>query len=384
MHKLREQDIRILTEGPQIKKYIERLYGSVNQFYNSFRFSISLKSLRTYLSRDVVSSETLKCSLVNFLNTDYNEIVLSEIMQVCKFVNEVHNNIIDYREKDNLPLFNKLLDLSRKYELISETAKMYRAIAHNFYYRNEVNNSIEYFELAIFTIEKYDMDNLVLFYCELANVYFRDNKLDLAEEHYGIADNYVDEYSLCSNTLFKYYFLRGTTYLNNKTDYARELFYQALINCSDNIKKANTIEKIALTYEIAEIYQTAIHYYIDAINYYEDNTVKISLILNNISNIYIHLKLYDKAMENIEKAIELIDSTNESCKYIKYLHTKTIIYVLCGKEGKALYYFEAVKRYKDFYDDKNTIIEDMTYIISIIKDKELLREIAKLVVQLYI
>lgn len=377
MEKLKIDDIQILGEGPQIKRWIESLCRP-KEFYEKYTPPMKYKTFTNYLVEKKVRSHIFKCFIANFV--DYKEIVKDEITQVKNLVNNVFDNIYLYRYIEDEEVLNEIESICTRYKLSVELAVMQRNKAKNFYYRGDLNSSIIYFEEAIQSVKYRCKDYMILFRAEYADMLFTEGKKILAERQFQIIEDFIKDNKLKDNTMYKYYYYRGMMYSNNQ-EYvkARELFREGLekANINDNSvsQKGAILLNIGLTYKRENKFSEALRYYLEANSWFKDIRGKTSC-LNNIAELHRVCENYTQAEEYLEKTLEFTNNNlNMPNLFFVFTQTLTEINLKLKKKNACDIYFEELLKTIHLQIEKKTIRDSLISIINLITDGEDLRQL---------
>ncbi len=384
MKKLTKEDIKLLGEGPQIRKYILTRYQTVADFFEKNKLNITLDSLRTYLAKNKVYSETLKCTIVNCFNVHYSDIVLSHQEQARRLAWDINTNIKLYNEKEDLDIIRATEILLEKFDLPVEKAMMLRAKAMNCYYRNAISQCIEWYELAIQRMDNHDLNRLVQLYCEAGSILGREQFEDKAAFYFNKADEITKRNKLKEDALFRYYYWRGKFEIDrNRILFARRLFQDALASTVSLEETSVAMQNIGLTYFKEAKYEKAIEIYDKVLAMYVGNDfTRISSVLNNKALIMIDMQQYDEAVKLSNKAISYIKNTRDHRRYILYKQTYTKARYLQGYTVDCYDYFKELKLANTKLVDKSCLIEDINDLASTIKEKYLLESFADTVLEM--
>ncbi len=384
MKKLTKEDIKLLGEGPQIRKYILTRYQTVADFFEKNKLNITLDSLRTYLAKNKVYSETLKCTIVNCFNVHYSDIVLSHQEQARRLAWDINTNIKLYNEKEDLEIIRATEVLLEKFDLPVEKAMMPRAKAMNCYYRNAISQSIEWFELAVQRMDNHDLNRLVQLYYELADVYGREQMDDNATMYFNKAEQIIKRNTIKEDVLFRYYYWRGKYEIDrNRVLFARRLFQDALASTISLEETAVAMQNIGLTYKKEAKYEKAIEIYDKVLDMYVSNDcARKSTVLNNKAMVMIEMQQYDEAVKLSTKAISYIDNAKDYRRYIMYRQTYVKARYLQGHTMDCYNYFDELKLANTKLVDKSGLIEDINDLAAIIKEKHLLESFADTVIEM--
>ncbi|MGB7605346.1 MAG: tetratricopeptide repeat protein [Lutisporaceae bacterium] len=383
MNKLTLDDIKVLGEGPQVKKLIEAKYGTLRKFHQQESPSICLKSIMDYCSSKKIRSGTFKCLIVNKFDKGWEDIVLTEPEQITKHVYEIYNNIILYRQESDIQLFDKLMELCGQYKLADENILMYRNIAKNYYYRNNSMKAIEYYNKAITLIGNQNIDILVSLTVELADHYFKERYVDDCERLFNRARCYIEEYKVSNSTLYKYYYRRGIV-CNFEVNYAEALKYleksvqYADINTEVMSEKGAAFLAIGVAHKNEGNYEEAKKSYSYAFSHFHEKDIygRITLF-NNLASLYCAMGDYDKAIEYIEQAKDILEKEKIINKQLLISHTYAEIKLMQGDTSAFYKFIEALKTTINSSVNKNSIKNYINSMIKTVDDIDMLKELHK-------
>jgi tetratricopeptide (TPR) repeat protein len=325
---LADKDIKILNEGQQIRKYILKEYYTINHFYKQNNITKpSLKSLKSYLSSDKVS-ETFKILTVSLLKKNWNEIVKTKEEQIQHYVNDVTDNINLYTRDVDIHMLEKLKNISKPYTTLYVT--MYRNIGMYYYNAFQYNDAVANILLALELLNNSTTNiNLIIsLYIDLLTIYFRERVFDKTMKIFNEINIIVSNNSyINSKLLFRLWYVLGQLFRNDMENMdnviAKTMFDRALKLSITNIEKGNTYLQIALIYKKDGDFNKAIKYYqIAQKTYDKDDSIRQSIILNNLADLYKTTGDYSKALTLIEEALLLISFENMTDKTLIFLTTK--------------------------------------------------------------
>lgn len=364
MQKLNLKDIKLRSAGYYVKNEILQKYDSIEAFADSI--NIYKDSVCKYLDSSKLGSATFKLKLVQCLDKGLNDIIITKESQIRNWVNDITNNICLYRSKDDIELLQKVKGLCIKYELQVETAKTLRAISTNNFYNNNSSTAIELLKLSIEILDNENENKLVFEYTsELALVYFYENDFKKANEIMRNIRYLISIYEFNNEVLHLYYYRLGQILrLLNKNKDAQEMFIKAFEYGYDNYYKGKALMNIGITLKNQKCYVKALEIYLDTYYYFEKNdTLSISILENNIAELYKEIHNYDKAIKYINKAIIRLGDTNIQKKFI-YTQTYVQVKILQGEPKEAIHeLISLIKRCNDRFLYKNHIIECMKILI---------------------
>ncbi len=387
MKKLTLKDVKILGEGPQIKKAILEKSKSIKAFHEEYNVEMPYDSFRSYVHRDFINSSTFKYIIVKLLDVDYNDIVLTKPQQIQKYAQIIYDNIWMYDEEEDQKMMNYLVDQCKLHELPTQEGMMYRAKAKNYYYTNRMKRGVEYYEYAMDTLPPYEINRKIFFYCELAYDYVRENMPQTGEKKFRDIQDLVEEHKekLDKNTLFYYNYWRGITYANIKKNIvARGYFEKALEYAVKNYEKAKAISNIGLTYKKHKNYDEALKKYNEALNYYdEEDILTTASVYNNIAMVYKSIKNYPNAIANVHKALEISEKEYSLGKHLIYVSTKIEIEMDMGNHEAYKEFLSLLlsTKGKHIYS-KPYVLNDILSFIEVMDDIHCLYELSDVIIEL--
>ncbi len=386
MSKLTLRDVKILGEGPQMKKHIKEKYKTIQAFYEQINAKMAYDTFRSYMHRETINSDPFKCLVTKALNMSYTDIVLSKPEQIRKHVQNIYDNIWLYNEEKDQKILDYLLEQCKEQSMSIETAMMYRAKARNCYYTHKINYFIEFYEYAMEKLPKFDTNRYIFFYCELAYALVRENLLDRADKKFRDIQDLIEKYQgrLDNNTMHYYYYWRGVMYLNiGKITIAREYFEKAMEYAVKNYEKASTLSNIGLTYKRHRKYDDALKYYMDALGYPDDtNILAEASVYNNIAMVNRLIKDYPNALINIKKAIELSKKEYSLSKHITFIATEAEIKMDMGEHEAYKIFLNALLKTKGKQMFSPDVLNDIKSFINRLNDMRCLDELADVIIVL--
>jgi len=380
-NKLKLEDIEILNEGQQAKILIEAKYGTLKNFYQQENPSISLKSIMNYCCTNKIHSETFKCLVVNKSDKGWNDIVLTKQEQITGYVNKIYTNIMFYKEEPDLQLFYKLVELCSKHKLVDEKALMYRNIAKNYYYRNDIQNMIENYNKAIDVIGYQNNDILTILTVELANHYFKEQNVDESEVLFKKAQAYIQNNHASNEALYKYYYYRGLTYTTEgkyveARGYLEKSIQYGGIQTESISEKGAAFLAIGSNYKRVGDYEKAKDcYYRSLIHFHEKDVYGRTVALNDLADIYCVLHDYDQAIKYIEQAKSLLGEGKLISKYVLIYQTYAEIKLMIGDTSGCYEFFDLLKKMVNNSVDKKEIIYRIIDFINDIENMDLLNDL---------
>lgn len=383
MDKLTLDDIKILGEGPQVKKLIEAKYGTLKKFHQQENPSIVLKSIMDYCCNKKIHSGTFKCLIVNKFDKGWDEIILTEPEQVIKHVYETYNNIVLYKEESDIELFNKLIDLCSKYKLTDENILMYRNIAKNYYYRNNIMKTIEYYKKAIALAENQSIDILVSLTVELADHYYKEQYFDDCEKLFTKAQLLIENNQVSNAALYKYYFCRGVVYniqgkYTEAIEHLEKSVQYADIQTEVMSEKGAAFLAMGSSHKREGDYEKAKeNYYCALLHFHEKDIYGRIAALNNLADLYRILYDYEQAIKFIQQAKSLLEKSEITNRYLTVYETYAEIKLMLGEHSACYNFFEVLKTTVYSSINKNSIKDRINSMINILDDVVLLKELYK-------
>lgn len=384
MKKLISSDITLLGEGKQLRMAIDKINPNLLDFYNRSSIPIAFSTFKSYLSKDKVISDTFKYSVTKELNTDFNELVKSKKEQLKEFVYSIFDNVKLYNTELDMKTIDLVLALCQKYKFSLETALMYRAKAKNLYYRNKMNQAVEFYEYSIKTVPLYDKSKIVFLYSELADMYSRENIFLMARKHFTKAKEYITSNKIDKEALFTFNYYIGIMYYFSKNySIAKEHFVCAFENSTKLIEKAASTSNIGLMFKKEENYSKALEYYNEVLSFLnEDMTAQKISVYNNIAEVYRMLNDYSNAIKYIDLSFECMDNKNTFDRYLIHIETYTEIQLQLNSSYSCDKYFDTLLQTRNNQIDKHRILLGIKNIVTILENVELLDRLSNIIINL--
>ncbi len=376
MKKYTKDYIKILNEGHQIKRAIEEKYKTLKDFCDIEKPELAQKSIYNYCGINKVRSTKFKLYITKILDLGYNELVLTPVNQVKRYVNNMFYSIHLYNSEDDVEIFDTLFALCKQYNLQTEIAVMMRNYAKNLYYRNQLTEAINMYNQAVEYVlsNKLDTSELVLFYSELADIYFKEKDLFRSNENFELAKQYLDNETTNDRAKYYYYYYRGiATNKSGRYEDARNYFNEALkhavVNSELVSQKGAALLNIGNAYKFESNYKESSRYYFAAVLYFHDSDIHgKSAILNNIADNCYKQEKYDEAAKYIEQALLIATQNGLSSASLILAQTSAELIMLNNKEKSPFkHYFNALRNSVNCPVDKYIIIENIITIINIIQ-----------------
>lgn len=365
--KLTKKDVKFLSEGMQIRDAVLEKYGSIENFVEANHITISLETVKNYMRKKTITSETFKCNIAKAFDKGYYEIALDEKGQLEKYVDNVSEEIKAYTDEKDLEVLEYLRDMCLQKQMTVYTAKMYRAIAMHHYYRNNSTASVDLMKLAINLLENRKENILLIRYMsELGLIYFYGVKYVKAREMYeAVEEKIAYSDNLDKETLYRHYYRKGILH-NNTSEHtmARQIFQKSLSYTDEPYWIGRAYMNIGLTHKKQGSTYEALKYYEKALDCFEpgDNTSK-NIVLNNMAEVYKIQENYDKALGCVEKAFELLGETDIT-EYFITLQTYVEIKVLKNETENAFdKLLELLSKAENFFAYKKSVIDAILLVL---------------------
>lgn len=289
------------------------------------------------------------------------------IEEIIEKVRSVTKDIQYYTNDDDIAMLKKLKTFCVRKALPEEAARMVRNIGMYYFYRNETSKAVRYLNESIRIAEGHKYYNLLPgFLSDKGLILFYDFKYKQAKRLFLHAFEILpDTDNLYKRIIHLLYYRTGILYsYMGDYDGSYEMLNKAL-ECADTIKdKGCTILNIGVNFERQGRVDEALEYFNDALELYgEDYSVERSNIHNSISELYKNTGNYEKALEHIKNAFELLECKNMGIFFV-YFQTYTAIKVLQGESREELEkLIELLSQVKDFFIFKCFIIDGINIAI---------------------
>lgn len=364
MTKLKLEDIKLKTVGEQIKEAIFSRGYTLDEFAEAI--DIYVVSLKQYLRRKNGGSATFKIKITNFLDVSYDEIVKSPEDQLRDLNKKITEDIFNYYLTEDLEILNRMKDLMLKFDLRDELPTLYRNFGAHYFFRNDINKSIEYYELSIDVSKShgnFEMDAIIN--SEMGLLYYYKYDYKNAKYYYKRVDYIL--YDKCgevsSKTLFNHFIRKARLDISLKKP---KHSYRNLIIAKDYVYRKKMNGYLDLYWGKSQILENnfdgANNYFLSALDNFDGYDIQKSLVYNEIAKMHLKKKNYDIAQEYIERAMEYSKNMNYFFEY-NYIDTYTLIKSKVGKLENILeeVYSSVVKR--DF-SSENSVVEIYRNIVS--------------------
>lgn len=388
--KLIPEDIKVLSEGQQIEKAILRDYENLQEF--AAAIGMNYQTVKKYLRQENGGSGRFKQIMIQSLKISYFEIVRSKQQQVMRLVDQVSKNIKEYKNDTDLEMLEKLKDRCIELKLTTELAKMYRAIGMYHFNRNETYSAISFLQVAIDMVGQEKEKHLLAVYCsELGLVYFVKCDYEKAKSLYEEVQRQINSgVQLERKELFLHYYRYGL-YFGNKQDFesAKFLLNKALKNADENKDICMAIMNIGIIYEKQGDFRETLKYLRKALKMInKDDYTSISILHNNMAELYKLLGQYDKALSFVNKSLDYCHQACTDVKDVQRLFlqftTYTEIKILMGEPWDALHkLMDILSQVNDFALYKSFIVDAIKSLAFIDnEDRSILDSLEDIVIKL--
>lgn len=364
MEKLNIKDIKLRSPGYYVRNEILQKYGSIDVFADSI--GIYTDSVEKYLDSNKLGSATFKLKLVHCFDKGIDEIVVTKVEQIKRWVDNVTINLDMYKDATDIEVLQKIKAFCLKNKMQVETAKMLRNIGMNKFYNGKAGAAIELLNLSIEILENENKENLVFEYSsELGLVFFYESDYKKARETFNSISYIINKCEVSNRVLFTYYYRLGQTLrLLGRNKDSQEVLTKSLLYAENDYLKGNALMNIGIALKNENQYNKALEIYLDTYKYfdYSDN-LSISILENNISELYKEKGDLDKALEYVNKALLGIGDSNIQKKFI-YTQTYVQIKILQGEPAEAIQkLIDLIKYCKDRFLYRNHIIDGVRILI---------------------
>jgi len=316
----------------------------------------------------------------DLVENDKNGIL--KAIEICNNVDNITNNIRNYTQDTDAAMLKILKKLCMQKSMPEETAKMTRNIGMHYFYKNDTERALRYINTSIkAAIELESLGLLVTFLADKGLVLFYDLKYEQAKVCYLKAFKLLpDTIGIDKRMIHLLYYRSGLLYnfMGNYED-SYEMLYKAL-EYADNITDIGWVHvNIGVNFERQGLYEEALREYDTVLQLYgESYDIERSSVYNNIAQVYMDMEDYDTAIQNINKAFELLECKNLS-KFFVFFQTYTEIKVLQGELKEELTkLIELLNQVKDYFVYKCYVIDGINVAVKTSsEDKAVLSKLSK-------
>lgn len=334
---LKNEDIKILTEGQLLEKAILRKYKGMTKEEAIMAFANAsdrnYSSIHRYTRSRIVNSQNMKIRANALLGDD--EIFVSEEKQLQSYIDDIYINIQEYINNQEIQVIEKLIDMCVVKSYKIQLAKLYWIKGK--YYNNTIG--IDYFKLAISIYdENRDIISRNQVRSDLALAYLMMHEYGKAKE---ILENQICDIEnfnkLTANSQFLIYYRLGICKLDiDEINEARQLFEKAYNIANNNIYKGNAVKNIGLACKKQKQYDKALDYYYQALSLFKEDDKYVSVMLNNIAMVCYEKGYLNDALRKINEAISIVNNKGDIDLQYNYIHTYTLIMIKKGEPKEAL------------------------------------------------
>jgi len=302
--------------------------------------------------------------------------------EICSIVDNITKNISNYIKDTDTAILKMLKKLCVQKSMSEEIAKMTRNIGMHYYYRNDTERALRYINSSIkASIELESLSLLVSFLTDKGLVLFYDLKYEQAKECYLKAYKLLpDTIGIDKRMIHLLYYRTGLlyTFTGNYED-SYEMMYKALEYADRTTDIGWVHVNIGVIYRRQGLYEEALEEYDTVLQLYgEEYDIERSSVYNNIAHLYKEIGEYDKAVQNINKAFELLKCKNMSM-FFTFFQTYTEIKVLQGESKEELTKLvELLSQIKDYFVYKCYVTDGINVAIKTsYEDKAVLSKLSK-------
>ncbi len=365
--KLKQEDIRFLSEGQQIEKAILRKYKTMREFAEII--GMRYETVRKYLRQANGGSGDFKQLLIQELQISYFEIVLSKQQQIIRLVDQVARNIRDYKDDEDLQVLEALRKLCSELNLNLDKAKMHRAIGMYYFHRNDINTARNLLQVAIDMVRTEKAETLLAAYCsELGLICFYNCDYAEAKSNYEeVQRMMMTSTGIDRKTQFLHYYRYGLLFSSRgEYELAKPLLLRAVSCADEKHDLAMAVMNIGILHRRQNNLKEALKHYRQALTTLDKNDyMGMNAIYNNMADVYKLLGQFERALSYINWALANFDRMDDSRSFIVF-GTYTEIKLLMGEPEAAFDKFlELLSKVHDLQLHKTFIINAVNSIIRI-------------------
>ncbi len=382
MGKLKIDDVKLKAPGKQVEEMLIDRFGSIKSFAREIE--MHPRTIRQYLKEKRVGSDGFRVKLTNIFDKGISEIIVSEEEQLKEIVENVYDNIREYKDEEDMEVLKAVKKLCIENELNLQSLKMQRNIAMAYFYRNEADRGIGFMESTInrINIREY----LIKWKSELGLMYFYQCKYKKSKELFDEVEELLTKVTkIDDRTLFLHYYRYGILKSNMGSHYsAQKLFEKSLDYAKTSVERGNAMMNMGLSFKSQKKYKKDIEYHNKALICFKNNLSKSSIILNNLADTYNLLGEYDRALYYIKLALNYVDEEDFEKSFV-YYQTYAQILMCKGEFKEAIYkLLELIDKAQGEFVYRKFIIEGINTIVECGKrsnDKDILKEIEEVILK---
>ena len=140
-------DIKLKAPGEQVEEMLIDKFGSIKNFAKEI--GMHPRTIRQYLKEKRVGSDGFRVKLTNIFDRGISEIIIPEEEQLKEIVENIYDNITEYKDEEDMEVLKAVKKLCIENELNLQSLKMQRNIAMAYFYRNEADRAIGFMESTI-------------------------------------------------------------------------------------------------------------------------------------------------------------------------------------------------------------------------------------------
>jgi len=303
--KLNIDDLSILSVGEQIKNEILETGRTIEEF--SKEIDLYPVSVKQYLRRDDGGSATFKIKLMRNLNKSFDEIVKEPAEQLSEINKKISKNIHLYSTVEDGVVLQHIETLVKKHNIHSQIPWVQRNNAMHKFYRNLVSDAIELMELAIDEVKKIkDSCGVMLFSADIGLMYYYRFEYDKARIYLEKSLEKMESIkNVTPKTKFLVYFRNGIVFSHlNQYEHAKKFFNLALDFATEQTFEGLALMQLGIAQFKSGNFDEAQSVFELALDKFEGDTVRQSVVYNYFAELHMDLNDYEKAMTYIEKAME--------------------------------------------------------------------------------
>lgn len=302
--------------------------------------------------------------------------------EICQIVNNITKNIQDYKHEDDLIMLKRLKRISVRNGIPDAITKMKRNIGMCYFYKNDTKKATRCLNESLRITKKEKLYNLtVQFLADKGLVEFYDLRYKPAEKTFKQAFELLgNTKELEDITLYLLYLRTGILYWHME-DYTNSytLLSEALRYAKEIPQQGKVLLNIGANLEKRGLYNEALEYFFKALKLYGENySIERGSIHNSIAELYKNKGEYEKALEHVNKAFELLESKNMEKFYIFFI-TYTEIKILQGESKTELNRLvELINQVNNIFMYKCFIVDGINVAVKATsEDKQIMAQHAK-------
>jgi signal transduction histidine kinase/uncharacterized protein HemY len=261
-----------------------------------------------------------------------------------EMLNKIAEKLSETEMEKSIEYAEKALHLAKKYKQKKEEAFAYKNLADCYFYLNQFEKSLDYYEKSAAIEKQISGVNSVNYLQRLSDTGYCQEILFRYQEaldNYGEALQIAKEINQISDIIILYNNIGQVYFKIGSYDKATEYFQQNLELEKLHGKEedlSSVYNNIGMVYKAWEQYEKAIPYFEQAVSIDRkfNNQNRLAIRLNNLGDAYRSLEQYDKALEILQEALEIEKSQSRTERIAIRLGNLALVYMSKGDYSKAL------------------------------------------------